>query len=120
MAEITLREKGLSYRVERLSFEKGEHKRPDMLRRNPRGTIPVLSDDDIHLHETYAILDYLEHAYPSPSLLPPRREDRARALVRYHEAGVLKNAAMAMFVKVMKNEPHEEERRRFDAELESV
>lgn len=47
---------------------------------NPQGLVPVLSEDNLHLSQSLAILEYLEEKYPSPSLLPQSLE--ARAFVR--------------------------------------
>ena len=46
MVELCMREKQLDYAVDVLDFAKGEHRSPAMLARNPRGTVPVLSDGD--------------------------------------------------------------------------
>ncbi|MDC0737803.1 glutathione S-transferase family protein [Cognatishimia sp. SS12] len=43
---------------------------PDFLRRNPAGKVPVLKLDDIMMAESAAICEYLEEAYPEPSLMP--------------------------------------------------
>ena len=92
MVELVLLEKGLSYERHILDFAKGEHKSEAMLRKNPRGTVPVLSDGDAHVHETFAILQYLDWAYPQTPLLPAEPVARARALSRLHESGELKGA----------------------------
>src|SRR5690606_3296129 len=75
MAEALLVDKGLPFRRVGLSFERGEHRSPEMLAKNPRGTIPVLTDADAVVHETFAILLYLESIHPGH--LP--KEDAARA-----------------------------------------
>lgn len=49
----------------------GEHKQPDFLAINPAGTLPVLSDGDLVLTETQAILAYLAATHdPSGRWLP--------------------------------------------------
>ncbi|MBY6063146.1 maleylacetoacetate isomerase [Pseudidiomarina sediminum] len=49
---------------------------------NPNGLVPTLVDGQIILHQSLAIVDYLEEKYPEPSLLPatPRLRSAARAL----------------------------------------
>jgi len=103
MVELCLREKGLPYTLDVLDFAKGEHRSPAMLARNPRGTVPVLSDGEAHVYETFAILTYLEWAYPEPALLPATPVARARALSRLHESEALKSAGMAAFAYLMRN-----------------
>jgi len=45
---------------------------------NPQALVPVLSEDELHLSQSLAILEYLEERYPSPPLLPAAIVDRAR------------------------------------------
>ena len=115
MVHAVLEEKGADYRVRWLSFEKGEHRTPDMLARNPRGTIPVLSHGDIVVHETLAILQYLEHAIAEPALMPT---SPATALTRLHESNVLKDKGMALFVALMRHEDAEPHWRALKDELQ--
>ena len=101
-AHIVLEEKRASYALVKLAFDKGEHRTPQMLERNPRGTIPVLVDGDIVLHETFAILEYLNFSLAEPGLMPSDIVARARTLVRYHESAHLKTAGMALFAYLMR------------------
>src|SRR5690606_18411989 len=91
--QLLLAEKQVAHRVEWLSFANGEHKTPQMLARNPRGTIPVLSvgesGREISVHETFAILEYVEYLFPLPALLPSSSFERARALTRLHESALV-------------------------------
>ncbi|MEP5376757.1 MAG: glutathione S-transferase family protein, partial [Hyphomicrobiales bacterium] len=48
----------------------------DFLRRNPAGKVPVLKLDGKILSESAAICEYLEEAYPDPSLMPSTPEER--------------------------------------------
>ncbi len=102
MVQLALEEKGIEYELRLLSFAAGEHKSPDMLARNPRGTVPVLGHGGVSVYETFAILEYLEYAYPNPALLPESRQLRALALTRLHESGNLKAAGMKLFRYLMK------------------
>lgn len=49
---------------------------PDFLRRNPAGKVPVLRMDGMTLAESAAICEYLEEAYPLPSLMPKGVKER--------------------------------------------
>lgn len=102
MVRLVLEEKGLDHECKLLSFSAGEHKSPEMLAKNPRGTVPVLTDGNIVVYETQAILDYLEYAYPQPALLPNTHALRALALTRLHEANNLKQVGMQLFAYLMK------------------
>ena len=46
---------------------------------NPLALVPVLTDGDLRLSQSLAILEYLDERYPSPPLLPASIEGRARA-----------------------------------------
>jgi len=45
---------------------------------NPQGLVPALADGELVLTQSPAIIEWLEERYPTPPLLPPGREDRAR------------------------------------------
>lgn len=49
---------------------------PDFLRRNPAGKVPVLKLGNHTMADSTAICEYLEEAYPTPSLLPQNAEAR--------------------------------------------
>jgi glutathione S-transferase len=83
---VALAEAGASYELVPVDLEKGEQKRPDFLRVNPHGKVPVLVDGDFALPESDAILWYIGEKYPDAKLLPPpdagepSRQARARVL----------------------------------------
>lgn len=49
---------------------------------NPNGLVPTLVDGQVILHQSIAIIEYLEDKYPEPSLLPgtPQQRGAIRAL----------------------------------------
>jgi glutathione S-transferase len=55
----------------------GEHKRPEFLRLNPAGKIPVLVDGDLVVPESAAIVLYLADKYRDKGLLPESLTERA-------------------------------------------
>ncbi|KVX25345.1 glutathione S-transferase [Burkholderia ubonensis] len=57
----------------------GEHKRPEFLRLNPAGKVPVLVDGDLVIPESAAIVLYLADKYPQKALLPFDLAARAQA-----------------------------------------
>lgn len=67
---IALEELGLPYALHHVRIDHGEQRRPEFLRLNPHGRIPVLVDRaaGITLFESAAILQYL--AETSGRLLP--------------------------------------------------
>ena len=76
---IALNVKGLEYEyvAKHLVRNGGEHKLADYLALNPQGFIPALEHDGALITQSVAIIEYLEEAFPSPSLLPSRAIDRA-------------------------------------------
>jgi glutathione S-transferase len=52
---------------------------PEYLRLNPLGKMPVLEHDGLVIPESSVIAEYLEEAFPTPSLLGETPGDRARA-----------------------------------------
>lgn len=77
---MALEHKGVPYELRRLSFDRHETRTPAFLAVNPRGKVPAISHDGWHLRESAVILEYLEEAFPEPTLLPG--DARRRALVR--------------------------------------
>ena len=83
--KIALHEKGLPYERVTLSLADKDQKRPEFLRLNPYGKVPVIDDDGQILFESCIINEYLDEKYPSPSLMPkdPYLRGRGRVLVDY-------------------------------------
>jgi glutathione S-transferase len=56
---FALLELGLECEIVPVDLTKGEHRKPEFLALNPYGRVPVLSDGDLTLWESHAILAYL-------------------------------------------------------------
>jgi glutathione S-transferase len=65
-----LRELGAEFEFEVVNLVDGEHQRPEFLRLNPAGKLPVLVDGDLVIPESAAIVLYLAEKYPQRKLLP--------------------------------------------------
>ena len=64
--EIALHEKGLSYELEPIDLKKREQKKPEFLKLNPYGKVPVIIDGQKVLFESCIINEYLDETYPPP------------------------------------------------------
>ncbi len=73
---ITLLEKGLDFELIEMQLN-GDQMTPEFVKLNPFHHIPVLTDGDFRVIESFAILDYLEAKYPTPPLLPKNPESLA-------------------------------------------
>ena len=67
---FALAEIGAQYDFVPVDLAKGESRKPDFLRINAHGKVPVLVDDGFALPESDAILWYLGEKYPDAKLLP--------------------------------------------------
>jgi glutathione S-transferase len=86
-AFVTLTEKRLPFRLELLSLQKGEHRRPEYAAASFTGKVPALRHGDFWIAESSAIDEYLEDAFPPPAHPRLYPEDpRARARVRMVQA----------------------------------
>lgn len=74
---LTLEHKELNYKIIWLSLLTGDLRKPEFLMLNPRGKVPVLTDDNLVLCETSSIIEYLDERYPQNSLFPGKPHDRA-------------------------------------------
>jgi len=77
-ARWTLQELGVEFEPVTVNLVAGEHRRPEFLRINPAGKLPVLVDDDLVLTESVAIVLYLAEKYPEKGLLPTDLTGRAQ------------------------------------------
>ncbi len=75
---IVLAEKDLTYDTIPVDLKAGEQKRPEFLKLNPFGKVPVLIDDEVIVYDSTIINEYLEDEYPHPQLMPTDSAARAR------------------------------------------
>lgn len=82
---IVLAEKSLSYELAPIDITKGEQRRPEFLRLNPYGRVPVLIDEDTIVYDSTIINEYLDDEYPDPPMLPRIEYSSLRARARLFE-----------------------------------
>ncbi len=82
---IALAEKSLSYELASIDISKGEQRRPEFLRLNPYGRVPVLVDEDTVVYDSTIINEYLDDEYPDPPILPRIEYSSLRARARLFE-----------------------------------
>lgn len=75
---LALELKGVAYESKLLEGAKKQQKSPEFLRLNPRGTVPVLRDNDVVVRESMAIMAYLEKKHPTPALFGETPQSTAR------------------------------------------
>ncbi len=82
---VVLEEKKLPYEKIPIDLKKMEQKKPDFLKLNPYGKVPVIIDGATVLYESLIINEYLEEKYPETPLLPkdPGKRAKARILLDY-------------------------------------
>ena len=74
-----LEEVGASYDYQHVWLMKGEGQSPAFKAINPAGKIPVLSDGDMTLTESMAIVMYVAEKFPDAALMPTDTRQRAEA-----------------------------------------
>ena len=82
---LALEHKQAPYQQKTISFQAGDHMKPEFLAMNPRHQVPVIVDDGFSLYESTAILEYLDERYAEgPKLYPGdlRRRATIRRLIR--------------------------------------
>ena len=75
---FALAEKGLPFVDRHVDLGSKENLRPDFLRLNPRGLVPVLLDGDIVVSDSTVILEYIEDRWPTRPLRPENPLERAK------------------------------------------
>jgi glutathione S-transferase len=89
---VYLAEKGIKVPTEAVDIVQGMNRKPEFLKKNPMGGLPVLElDDGSCLSESLAIIEYLEELHPTPPMVgtTPLERARVRSLERIAELGVM-------------------------------
>lgn len=89
---VYLAEKGVDVDIVPINLNKGEHRTPEFLARNPFGAVPVLElDDGTCYAESLAMIEYIEERHPEPPMIgtSPEERLRVRGLERACDSGVL-------------------------------
>ena len=76
---IALNLKGMDYEVIPIHLVKngGGQSTPEYASKNPNRLVPLYTDGSHTIHQSLAIIEYLEETHPNPSLLPKNAIDRA-------------------------------------------
>ena len=75
---VVLAEKELEYERVFVDLRAKEQQKPEFLKLNPYGKVPVLVDEDLVVYDSTIINEYLEDEYPHPALMPADSAGRAR------------------------------------------
>ncbi|WP_050418248.1 maleylacetoacetate isomerase [Azoarcus sp. CIB] len=75
---IALNLKGIDYEYVAVDLRTEEHLGAEFRAVNPQALVPALTEGDLTLIQSPAIIEWLEERYPTPALLPANAEDRAR------------------------------------------
>lgn len=62
---------GIDYDYVSVDMKSGAHKKPDFLKMNPLGQVPVLEDDGLILRDSSAILIYIARKYDTANIWLP-------------------------------------------------
>lgn len=76
---LVLAEKGLEWEGHHMDLRAGDTRTKEYIENfNPGGVVPTLVDDGTVIYESTVIMEYLDDAYPEPSLRPADPKARAR------------------------------------------
>ncbi len=78
IVQLTLKEKGVPYRLVEVDVFAPDGPPADYLERQPFGRIPAFEHDGFRLFETAAIARYVDDAFDGPALMPQDARLRAR------------------------------------------
>jgi glutathione S-transferase len=116
---ITLRAKGLAWESVTIDLFKAEQYDPKYLKLNPKGVVPTLVHEGKAIIESTLICEYLDEAFPEPSLIPsdPWQRTRMRLWSKMVDEGLFEGVTelsfSAMFRERMRSMPEEIRVRRF-------
>lgn len=75
---LALNVKGLPWDATVVWLPTGEHRSDAYRAINPQGLVPTLTDGELTLTQSLAIIEYLDEVHPGPKLLPADPAGRAR------------------------------------------
>jgi glutathione S-transferase len=75
---FALAEKKLPWESHHMNLRAGDQQQPEYLKLNPNAVVPTLVDNGTVIIESTVICEYLDDAYPEPSLRPAAAAARAR------------------------------------------
>jgi glutathione S-transferase len=75
---LALEEKGADYDLVEVDILSGANRTPEHLARHPWGKVPAFAHDGLELHETDAIIRYVDDVFPGADLVPADAVGRAR------------------------------------------
>ena len=75
---LALEEKGVAYDLADVDMLGGAHTAPGHVARQPFAKVPAFEHDGFALYETFAIVRYVDDAFPGPALQPSDPRARAR------------------------------------------
>lgn len=78
-SHIALEEAGATYETIKLDFSKGDQRKPEYLKVNPKGRVPALVTERGIITETPAILAWVAQTHPQAKLAPSDPFDFAEA-----------------------------------------
>jgi len=77
---VFLAEKGIQVPYEQVNIASGDNRKPEFLKINPMGGLPVLElDDGTRIAESVAICRYFEGTHPEPNLMG--KDDKEKAVI---------------------------------------
>ena len=82
---VFLNLKGIPWQSHHVDLPANENFQPWFLGINPRGLVPVLVHDGVVHIESNDIIQYLEHTFPAPKLIPAGHEDKVAALLKHED-----------------------------------
>ena len=87
---LTLAEKKLTWVSHHMDLRKGETRTPEYKKLNPQAVVPTLIDNSQIICESTVIMEYLDDAYPIPSVRPedPVKRARVRAWIKQLDEGL--------------------------------
>ena len=103
---LVLFEKNIPFERHHLNLRAGDQFKPEYLKLNPNAVVPTIVDDGIPVIESSIIIQYLDDAYPQPSLTFADAHGRARMRrwIRRADAGLHDACGVTSFALVFRHQ----------------